>query len=148
MKKPTSLPLPLLLGSLTLLLGSCRVNRIDGSSESLPSTSMPTSSSSGEEQSTRWAKILFGSEAHTSVVPIRADAIQASGIRVTSIDGSRKCTGESGQALKMGSASEAGSLQIELSSSLYWSSVRILAFPYEGEEPCKLTFNLDCVSKV
>ena len=142
MKKPTSLPLPLLLGSLTLLLGSCRVNRIDGSSESLPSTSMPTSSSSGEEQSTRWAKILFGSEAHTSVVPIRADAIQASGIRVTSIDGSRKCTGESGQALKMGSASEAGSLQIELSSSLYWSSVRILAFPYEGEEPCKLTFNL------
>ena len=142
MKKPVSSPLPLLLGSLTLLLGSCRINRVDGSSESLPSASMPTSSSSGEEQSTRWAKILFGAETHSSVVPIRADAIQTSGIRVTSIDGSRKCTGESGQALKMGSSSEAGSLQIELSSSLYWSSVRILAFPYEGEEPCKLTFHL------
>lgn len=140
MKETTSSPLPLLLGSLTLLLGSCRINRIDGSSVSLPSTS--SSSPIGEEQPTRWAKILFGAEAHTSVVPIRADVIQTSEIRVASIDGSHKCTGESGQALKMGSASEAGTLQIELSSSLKWSSVRVLAFPYEGEEPCKLTFNL------
>lgn len=142
MKKSTSLPLPLLLGSLTLLLGSCRINRADGSSDSTAPGPDSSSSSSGVEQETRWAKILFGGEAHTSVVPIRADAIQSSGIRVTSIDGSRKCTGESGQALKMGSASEAGTLQIELSSSLYWSSVRVLAFPYEGEDPCKLTFNL------